>query len=105
MDVFELKGYTFGNGTPRIAIPLVGNTRDEILDNAHLIREQVDESDSRNLGDVYKVAVIEWRADYFDGLDDPEKLRVMLKDIYDIFSDKVLLFTFRSEEEGGELRH
>lgn len=105
MDGFEIKGYSFANGTPRICIPLIGCTRDEILGNAHVIREHADASDARNLGDDYRVAVIEWRADYFDGLDDPEKLKTMLSEIRDIFPDKVLLFTFRSEEEGGEFRH
>ncbi|MCR5543630.1 MAG: type I 3-dehydroquinate dehydratase [Eubacterium sp.] len=106
MNELTVGGFTFGDGTPRICVPLIGRTEEEILKHADLIRKEIDRLDG-----VYsdtpelKVAVIEWRADYFDNLADLENLQMLLNNLRMIFSDRLLLFTFRSEEQGGELRH
>ena len=106
MNEIKVGEYSFGNGSPRVCIPLMGRTRDDILEQSKLIMEEC-----HRLDELYKdypelkVSVIEWRADYFDDLADNDKLCEILNSLREAFSDRLLLFTFRSEEEGGELRH
>lgn len=106
MNEVKVGACSFGDGSPRVCIPLMGRTREDILEQSKLI---VDEC--HRLDKLYKdypelrVSVIEWRADYYDDLADSEKLWDILNTLRLLFSDRLLLFTFRSEEEGGELRH
>ena len=106
MGEIKIKDYVFGDGTPRICVPLIGRTEEEIKNHANLIRDEIDSLDTRyeDHPDL-KVAVIEWRADFFEPLADLEKTKGILEMLRDYFPDKLILFTFRSEEQGGELRH
>ena len=102
---FTIRDFTFGDGTPRIIVPLIGRNEDEIFSHAQVIRTEIDRLDERYSDrPELKVAVIEWRADFFYEILNLEKLADVLKKLRDIFSDRLLLFTFRTEEQGGELR-
>ncbi|MCR5213717.1 MAG: type I 3-dehydroquinate dehydratase [Eubacterium sp.] len=102
---FTIKGFEFGNGTPRIVVPVMGLTDEELFDHASKIRTEIDRLDSLYPDDPnLRVAVIEWRADYYIDILKPGKLVETLSRLRDIFSDRVLLFTFRTEEQGGYLR-
>ena len=106
MTELTVKGFTFGNGTPRICVPLIGRTDEEILKHANVIREEIDRLDEKYSDNPeLRVAVIEWRTDYYEKLADLEALTNILRQIRELFSDRILLFTFRSEEQGGEFRH
>ena len=106
MSELKVRDFVFGDGTPRICVPLIGRTEDEILNHANLIRSEINRLDA-----MYKdhpelrIAVIEWRTDFYERVGDLDKLSEMLTKIREIFSDRIILFTFRSEEQGGELRH
>ena len=106
MNEVVVKDFKFGDGTPRICVPVFGANDEDILRHANMIREEIDRLDAEyaDRPDL-RVAVIEWRADYYEKLADLKCLEEMLKKLRDIFSDRLLLFTFRSEEQGGELRH
>ena len=101
-----VRGFTFGDGTPRIAVPLYGATGEEIFAAAQAIRKEIDLLDEKYKDHPEcKVAVIEWRADYYRNVEIPENVFNILRHLRGLFSDRAILFTFRSEEQGGELRN
>ena len=106
MEKIVIGDYSFGDGSPRIAVPLIGRTTEELLEHAGKIKEELIRLDSEYASyPELKVTVIEFRADYFEALFDTEELMSVLHSIREMFSDRLILFTFRSEEEGGEFRH
>lgn len=68
-------------------VPVVGTTREEILTAIKKINKR-------------KVAMIEWRVDYFEEVDDFNAVVSLLKEIAAI-NKKSLLFTYRTKAEGG----
>ncbi len=102
---FTIKGYTFGDGTPRIVIPIMGLTDEELFGHAEKVRQEIDRLDALYPeSPELHVAVIEWRADYYIDILKPGKLTEVLGKLRELFNDRVLLFTFRTEEQGGYLR-
>lgn len=73
---------------PYICVPITGKTYEEIMSQLDTIIEQAPD-------------VIEWRADFFSGLDDVQKTIAIVKEIKNK-TDIPLLFTIRGEHEGGE---
>ena len=101
-----VRGFTFGDGTPRIAVPLYGSSGEEIFAASQVIRKELDRLDEKYKDyPEYKVAVIEWRADYYRNVEVPENVFNILRHLRQLFIDRAILFTFRSEEQGGELRN
>ena len=103
MPELVIKNCHIGDGNPKICVPLVGRTEEEILKQAIDIVKESARCESQHPG--YKVDIVEFRADYYDDVTNSTKLLELLKVLRDVFSDKLLLFTYRSEEEGGEFRH
>ena len=85
----EVRGVKIGEGGPKICVPIVGKTKEEILAAA------------RSFEGVKK-DVVEWRADWFEGVFDFAKVEDVLKDLRPALSDTPILFTFRTSKEGGE---
>ena len=85
----EVRGVKIGEGVPKICVPIVGKTKEEILAAA------------RSFEGVKK-DVVEWRADWFEGVFDFAKVEDVLKDLRPALSDTPILFTFRTSKEGGE---
>jgi len=84
----QVKDVVFNAGRPKICVPLVGRTKQEIIAEVKML-ENV----------AYDLA--ELRIDYFDGVEQPEQVETLLTEINSIHK-KPLLFTFRSKKEGGE---
>lgn len=106
MKKIMVKNVCFGDHIPKICVPIVGRSRDEILKQAELIKNESEKLATKYKDhEACKLSVIEFRADYFDEVTNTNSLRHLLKELREIFPDKLLLFTYRSEEEGGELRH
>ena len=103
MQELVIKNCHIGDGNPKICVPLVGHSEDEILKQAIDIVKEAARCEGLHPG--YRVDIIEFRADYYDDVTNSTKLLELIKMLRDIFSDRVLLFTYRSEEEGGEFRH
>ena len=101
-----IKDFTFGDGTPRICIPLIGRTGEEIFAMAKIIRMEIDRLDAlySDRPDL-RIAVIEWRADYYTNIAETTNVFNILRHLRALFSDRLVLFTFRSEEQGGEIRN
>lgn len=84
-----IKNITFGEGMPKICIPITGHTKEEILASAESLS-------------AYDYDVTEWRMDYYDDVMDSECVLSVLKSLREIVRDKLLLVTFRTDREGGE---
>ena len=74
MKTVQVRNITLGEGRPKICVPIVGQTKDDILLEAGTFAR-------------IPVDVVEWRVDWFE-------------DVFD--TDTPILFTFRTAKEGGE---
>ena len=89
MDTIRIRNVIIGEGIPKICIPVTGITAEEISSQA---RDAVSaEAD-----------IVEWRADWFEGVFDFTEVDAVLCHLRSILGDTPLLMTFRSSEEGGE---
>lgn len=80
----------FGQGIPKICIPVVEETQAGILAAAEKLRHSVAD-------------LVEWRADYYEDLQSFDQLRETIEKLGQALDDKALLFTVRTKEEGGEI--
>ncbi len=87
-QVVTVRNLTIGEGMPKICVPIIEQTREDILKKAEEITH-------------YPADLIEWRADYFEDAYHLEALASVLQGLREIIGDMPLLFTFRSESEGG----
>ena len=85
----EVRGVKIGEGVPKICVPIVGQTKTEILASADSFGSTVPD-------------VVEWRADWFEGVFDFTQVEHVLKELRRLLGDIPLLFTFRTAKEGGE---
>lgn len=85
----EVRGVKIGEGVPKICVPIVGKTKEEILAAA------------KSFADV-KMDVVEWRVDWFEGVFDFAQVEDVLKDLRPALGNTPILFTFRTSKEGGE---
>ena len=85
----EVRGVKIGEGVPKICVPIVGKTKEEILAAA------------KSFADV-KMDVVEWRVDWFEGVFDFAQVEDVLKDLRPALGETPILFTFRTSKEGGE---
>ena len=89
MNTIKIKNVEIGKGIPKICIPLTGKNREEIIEEMEIVKKSNPD-------------LIEWRVDFFEESDNPEKVCEMLGTINDSFKQIPVLFTFRTKEEGGE---
>ncbi|WP_086313248.1 3-dehydroquinate dehydratase, type I [Enterococcus sp. 7F3_DIV0205] len=90
MNTVTVKNVTLGSGSPKIIVPLVGKNEIELIEEAkHLLTIDCD--------------LVEWRVDFFDRVADFQAAAEMSKKIAAILTDKPVLFTFRTKQEGGEI--
>lgn len=87
--VIEARGVKIGEGMPKIIVPIVGKSAEEVLDFARSVRDAGPD-------------IVEWRADWFDGVFAFDKVADVLKDLRAVLGDTPILFTFRTAKEGGE---
>lgn len=88
MKTVKIRNLELGAGIPAICIPNIGKTKEEII---ALTRQ-------------YKsmhMDLMEWRADWFEDVDKTDRVIEVLTKIRRILGDTPLLFTFRTEKEGG----
>ena len=77
-----------GEGMPKICVPITGKTEEEILSQAGKIAQAGPD-------------LVEWRADFYEDVMDYDKVKKLLVAIFDILGQIPLLFTFRTDREGG----
>ncbi|WP_046215951.1 type I 3-dehydroquinate dehydratase [Paenibacillus wulumuqiensis] len=83
------KHVSIGEGMPKICVSLIGRNLEEIRQEA-LAMQAAD------------VDVVEWRVDFYENVDDIEKVKSALGSIRSILPSRPLIFTFRTSREGGE---
>ncbi len=91
MNTVTVRNVEIGAGMPKICVPIVGETREDILAEARAIRE-------------LPADLVEWRVDFLNNLSSLSLLTVLtfLSELRNELGDLPLLFTFRTKREGGE---
>lgn len=89
MNPVKVKNIEIGTGLPKICVPIVGKTKEEILNAAREIR-------------LVSPDVVEWRADWYEDIFDWTKTEELLVQLCLELKGLPLLFTFRTLKEGGE---
>lgn len=89
MNTVKVKNIIIGDGIPKICVPIVAKTKKEIIEEA------------LSFANIH-VDIVEWRVDWFDDVEDVEKVKDVLMDLVPALNNIPLLFTFRTSKEGGE---
>lgn len=89
MNPVKVRNVEIGTGIPKICVPIVGVTREEILKAAE---------DIKKLG----ADVVEWRVDWYEDIFDAAETEETMKALRAALGEIPLLFTFRTLKEGGE---
>lgn len=83
-----VRGIIIGSGMPKICIPIVGGTQEEIFSQAKHIKTLS--------GDM-----AEWRIDGFEQYDDEEERLKVLVGLREILGNMPVIVTMRTKKEGG----
>lgn len=89
MNTVKVRNIEIGAGIPKICVPIVGVTKEEIITEAKTF-------------DSIPVDVVEWRVDWFENVFEFDKVEDVLKDLREALGETPILFTFRTSKEGGE---
>ena len=89
MTPVKVRNTVIGEGIPKICVPIVGVTKEDIIEEAKTF-------------DSIPVDVVEWRVDWFENVFDFDKVVDVLKDLRPALGDIPLLMTFRTSKEGRE---
>lgn len=84
----QIKNIILGQGMPKICVPLTAQTAEELFSQA--------EASVAAGADL-----VEWRADFFEELEQEVKTAETLELLSDILGQVPLLFTIRTKKEGG----
>lgn len=84
-----VRGVEIGTGKPKICVPITGKTVEDIFKQAKEIAP-------------LEVEVVEWRVDYTEFVHDKDTILLVLEGLRKQLQNKILLFTFRTQKEGGE---
>ena len=89
MKAVEVRNIKIGEGIPKICVPIVGVTKEDIINEAKTFEN-------------IPVDVVEWRVDWFEGVFDFAQVEDTLKDLRAALGNTPILMTFRTSKEGGE---
>ena len=89
MNTVKVRDIEIGAGAPKIIVPIVGVTKNDIIEEAKTFHS-------------IPVDVVEWRVDWFEGVFDLAQVEDVLKDLRSALGETPILFTFRTSKEGGE---
>lgn len=88
MKIVNVRNLEIGSGMPKICVPVTGKCEEEILSQAREAGRQ--EPD-----------LVEWRADFYEKLNDKEAVNGMSRKLRDILGQIPIIFTVRTANEGG----
>lgn len=86
--MLQIKQVEFGSGRPKLVVPLTAKTQTALITQARKAQAS-------------PAQIVEWRADLFEEYETKEELVAQLAILRHELPDKLLLFTFRTKEEGG----
>lgn len=90
MSCVLIRGCRIGEGRPKVIVPIVEHTEAAILQKAAEFS-------------TISADCVEWRADWFEHILDPAALTRCLHGLRDALGETLLLVTFRTKAEGGEM--
>lgn len=79
-----------GEGRPKVIVPIVETTESKILERAFEFSR-------------LRIDCVEWRVDWFERCKDAHSVVSCLQKLRVALKDKLLLVTFRTKDEGGEV--
>lgn len=85
----SLNNCIIGESRPKICVPFMGNTIEEIITSAREVCNN-------------KPDIMEWRVDFYKDSDDTERVIEVLNKLHTLIHNIPILFTFRTKAEGGE---
>ena len=91
MPSITIRGCCIGAGRPKVILPIVARTEDDILREARRLS-------------ALKADCIEWRADWFSDVLDAAARKRVLSGLRAALGEKLLLVTFRTKAEGAQRR-
>lgn len=83
-----IKHIKIGEGMPKICVPLTGTSKTQVCREAETAKEA-------------GADLVEWRADFYEGLKDQDQVIAAAKELSQVLGEVPLLFTVRTEKEGG----
>lgn len=89
MNSVTVRNLEIGAGAPKIIVPIVARSTEEILRKAKELLS-------------YSVDLVEWRADFYDRISDPAESVATARALNRILKSIPILFTFRTKKEGGD---
>lgn len=87
--MLQVKNKLIGEGKPLICVSVVDSNKTDIVSE---VKRLVDNN----------IEMIEWRVDAFENVTSPNAVREVLKEIEPLVQNTILVFTFRSKEQGGQ---
>ena len=90
MSCVNVRGCPIGEGRPKTILPIVEGTEAAILEKAAQFS-------------TLQADCVEWRVDHFDDARTPGAVARCLAKLRVILKDKLLLVTFRTQAEGGQV--
>lgn len=84
----NIRGIEIGEGRPKICVPLMGKKKEEIL----LLADRLAGTGAE---------LVELRADALSYVPDEKEIQDLLRELRGKLKEQILLFTFRSRQEGG----
>ena len=87
--MLKIKNKVIGEGKPLVCVSVMDEKEADIVAEVKRLVEK-------------KAEMIEWRVDAFEGVESPNAVRKVLKEIAPIIKETIFVFTFRSKEQGGK---
>lgn len=90
MNPVMLRNLKIGTGCPKIIVPIVARTAEDIVAKGKELT-------------AYTMDVVEWRVDFFNHVLDENQVVMTAEALRAALGEIPLLFTFRTKKEGGEM--
>ena len=87
--MLKIKNKIIGEGKPLVCVSVMDTKKEDIIAE---VKRLIDEG----------TEMIEWRVDYFEGIESPNAVREVLKELASMVKETIFIFTFRSKEQGGQ---
>ena len=89
MEPVIVRGLSIGTGRPKIIVPVLGETLEQLLAEAEQVQS-------------VPAALAEWRLDWYGDVEDAGKLLEAAKALRETLGELPILATFRTAKEGGQ---
>lgn len=87
--MLKVKNKVIGEGKPLVCVSVMDTKKDDII------------AEVKRLVDNH-AEMVEWRVDAFEGVKSPNAVREVLRELAPLVRETILVFTFRSKEQGGQ---